>query len=559
MALNVEQITNRLAQMPDAALQKYAALNKNDPYIMALAVSESNRRKQMRQAAQAQQGMQPQPKVVDQAVQGMAAPMPESVGIGQLPAGNMNFADGGLVAFADGGEVERYQSGGAIAPALVEQYKREAQEMGEGRRMQFSPELKPVIEQLQAPRRTAEQSLLQREQAQMLQGPALFDRSNLPTPAAQPKVAPTAPTAQIPSPRDDSFRRQPDPRMLGTPAVPPGTPLQDGRTTLRPTSAQATPGTPTPTAPGTPTAFGAPADTGLDALAKRYFGPLEQDVGALRNQRTELVAGIKDLAAQNMADTQAAIDKRGDVFKGREERLTKREGELAGMKDKTFGLALLQAGAAMMSTPGNLGVALGKGIDVGSRQYMAGIDKLNAAKERLADARERLEDLRINRDDMNDREIRAAQREIRNAELKGKELIYSGLVSDMGMKRDDVKTMFSAAANALNTDKEIAARERISKADIAARERIAQLPGAQERLASLLGNGDIEKGLLRFAEIQAGKFNPTTAYTEYLSKRKEGDSVLTPQEFVTQIKSIQALMSNTPPTPSSKPTGKAFD
>lgn len=110
--LNVEQITNRLAQMPDQALQKYAALHKNDPYIMALAVSESNRRKQMRNAAQGAQGMQEPPKVVDQEVQGMAAPMPEDMGIARIPAGNMDFADGGIVAFAGGGDVERYADEG---------------------------------------------------------------------------------------------------------------------------------------------------------------------------------------------------------------------------------------------------------------------------------------------------------------------------------------------------------------------------------------------------------------------------------------------------------------
>ena len=63
--LNVQNITAKLASLPDQALQQYAAMNKNDPYIMALAVSESNRRKQVRAAQQAQ-GMQEQPKVVDQ-------------------------------------------------------------------------------------------------------------------------------------------------------------------------------------------------------------------------------------------------------------------------------------------------------------------------------------------------------------------------------------------------------------------------------------------------------------------------------------------------------------
>jgi hypothetical protein len=101
--INVNQITAQLARMPDQALQQYAQMHKSDPYILSLALSESNRRKQMRQGAQMQAPAQP--KVVDQAVSEMAAPMPEDVGIAKLPAGGMNFADGGIVAFGDGGEV----------------------------------------------------------------------------------------------------------------------------------------------------------------------------------------------------------------------------------------------------------------------------------------------------------------------------------------------------------------------------------------------------------------------------------------------------------------------
>jgi len=79
-------------------------MHKNDPYTVSLALSESNRRKQMRDAAQGQQGMAPQPKVVDQGIAGMVAPapqpMPEDVGIGALPAPNMQgMAGGGIVAF----------------------------------------------------------------------------------------------------------------------------------------------------------------------------------------------------------------------------------------------------------------------------------------------------------------------------------------------------------------------------------------------------------------------------------------------------------------------------
>ena len=127
--INVNQITSQLAKMPDQALQKYAMLNKNDPYTVSLALSESNRRKAMREGAAPMPGQQP--KVVDQDIAQMMAPpsqqmpqrqsqmppqqmppqmaqqrLPEDSGIGQLPAQNMQgMADGGIVGYADTGLV----------------------------------------------------------------------------------------------------------------------------------------------------------------------------------------------------------------------------------------------------------------------------------------------------------------------------------------------------------------------------------------------------------------------------------------------------------------------
>jgi hypothetical protein len=118
--INVNQITSQLAKMPDQMLQKFAAMHKNDPYTVALALAESNRRKELRAGAAPQVGAQP--KVVDQEVSQMAAvdPMgnvtgalPEDVGIGRLPATNLKkMAGGGIIAFEGGGEVERYQNKG---------------------------------------------------------------------------------------------------------------------------------------------------------------------------------------------------------------------------------------------------------------------------------------------------------------------------------------------------------------------------------------------------------------------------------------------------------------
>jgi len=114
--LNVQNLTNTLSRMPLPQLQQYAALHKDDPYVVSLALSIANQKKQMMASQAGQAGMQPQPKVVDQAIAEMApvaGALPEDVGIGTLPAQNMQrMAGGGIVAFEDGGEVPGYKAGG---------------------------------------------------------------------------------------------------------------------------------------------------------------------------------------------------------------------------------------------------------------------------------------------------------------------------------------------------------------------------------------------------------------------------------------------------------------
>lgn len=121
---NINAITSQLRMMPDQALQQYAAMHKSDPYILPMAIAESNSRKEMRAAQQAQATGQQQPKVADADIASMSPPpqmapqgmpqggpqmaqrqLPEQQGIGALPAPNMQrMADGGIAGYADGGE-----------------------------------------------------------------------------------------------------------------------------------------------------------------------------------------------------------------------------------------------------------------------------------------------------------------------------------------------------------------------------------------------------------------------------------------------------------------------
>jgi hypothetical protein len=118
--INVNEITTTLRGMPDRLLQQYAMMNKANPYVLSLAVAESNQRKQLRTAAQARNAM-PQPKVADAAIASMTeAPavdamgnvtgmagggLPEDQGIARIPAPNMQrMADGGIAGYGDDDE-----------------------------------------------------------------------------------------------------------------------------------------------------------------------------------------------------------------------------------------------------------------------------------------------------------------------------------------------------------------------------------------------------------------------------------------------------------------------
>ena len=98
MAIDQRDITSQLRMMDDRALQQYAAMHKNDPYVFPLAFQESQNRQKIRMSGQAQAAGQEMPKVNDAALMAMAPP--EDQGIGQLAAPNIqNMADGGIAGY----------------------------------------------------------------------------------------------------------------------------------------------------------------------------------------------------------------------------------------------------------------------------------------------------------------------------------------------------------------------------------------------------------------------------------------------------------------------------
>lgn len=108
----VRALTHRLRAMEPDALIAFGEEYKANPIVFPLVFTESMFRKGLdRQKAMQQGDTKP---VNEQALESMyarATPMPEEVGIGALPAGNMDYAEGGIVAFAGGGYNEMGDEG----------------------------------------------------------------------------------------------------------------------------------------------------------------------------------------------------------------------------------------------------------------------------------------------------------------------------------------------------------------------------------------------------------------------------------------------------------------
>jgi hypothetical protein len=512
--INVNQITAQLARMPDQALQQYASMHKNDPYTVSLALSESNRRKQMRDAAQGQQGMGEQPKVVDQGIaemmppppqpqmmpQGQAQPMPEDVGIGALPAPNMqSMAEGGIVAFAGEGPSLVQDNAGLTPEQINERY-----------RLEQLQKLKDFFG-ITGVSRGSQSGMTAEEKL-----------------AGAPAAAPKGPAVSATYPSET---------MRGAATTPPIPKVEippvagDGK--------GAGPGA-GPRAPAAPAGL-----SYLDQLKKTQaamgpaVNPEQEAIDKLVEERNRgMVEGKKELEAD--------IASRADQFKKRDERADKRQAELDKSKDSNTGMAFLEAGLRMMQArgPGLAGIAEGAGV--GLKQYQSGIKDLRMAQEKLDEARDRTEELKQNQSTMDKRDIRAANKDIRDASLSGQQYQIDARMKIYGENKADARAGLAS---------DIARSE--SALDRQSRERVAGAPTGMERMATQLGKGNLELGLKRYSEIMGpeGK-GLASLVTKYAADPTALKLLETSDPAMAAL--IKQQMQNMLLQPQSQPTGKAL-
>jgi hypothetical protein len=595
---DVNLITKTLAGLqPDSALQEYAALHKNNPYILSLAKSESDRRKALRTAAQGNPGQMP--TVADREIAGMATPvmtqyggqlqtgsggrvqteLPENQGIAQIPTPNMRgMADGGIAGYEDdeegmatggmggmfnfaqqsepvvrmsgGGHIPRYQGvpkavggDGSVVSSnpMFNIADFRAVQPRDTFTQQGAPENTPLfqrlVESLSGGNKERQLAMIEQKIAQGTATPeevAAYKEVKI-------KGGDKAATFDQQALRDAKYPPQDAIRTKDFPGVKPGfeKPPADMPGTVaadKPAAKKVIDSAGQASSkvagnyPNTPEGYRQRLDAmaGTAAEAKDPFAAMQADIAAEE----------KAASLERKAEFEKGVTARGEAFKGREGRLAEREARLGKEDERNTGLALLEAGLGMMTSrgPGLSGIA--EGAKAGVASFAAGKQRMLAAKDKLDDARDQIEEYRRNEANMTDKERRAMNDDINKTVIQGKKEGLAGIRQAYGVNKTEALKLLEVSANDQRSLLENQSRERAAGA------------GSPQALYRLLGNGDIEKGYRLATEIQAGKKTLAQSYEAYLVATSKNDPSinppLTPQQFATQVRSIQMLERGVP-------------
>ena len=439
---NILKLQDQLKGLPDRALMQYAQ-NPTGEVPQYLVLGELQRRKNMRDEFQQSQAQAPQKTVAeDLTQQGIAQLQPQpqmqpqmqpqrQPGVAALPVPDTMFqeqsmAGGGIVAFDDGGEVDKYDEYGTrkfaagdpvtssvlgraidIRPSEASNVLYGALEAG---RRGYEARLAQISKRLSELRGLL--GLRQQTRAEQLEYETLKtekDRINMQMGSLGADIS-------------TAYNYKP-------PAVPPAAPTQ--------TEAPAPDGgirdlaPPPPAAPTTPSLPGSGGiSTKLGRATSVYTPEVMQQLKDLSapiylDEKTYVPPELRmEEAAQRVKDVQAAFGVSEAPYTEQAERLKKREGDIEKRRAQGIWEAVMQAGFATAAGTSPFALTnIGQGAMKGLQAYTDAREKLDASQEKLdaaqfalADAQNRFRqegskeaaaDLRENR-----RDVAQAKREV---------------------------------------------------------------------------------------------------------------------------------------------------
>jgi hypothetical protein len=517
MAMNPNSLMADLRMKSDKELQQFAAMHKNDPFIFPLAFQESQTRQRMRMAQQAQMGGQEQPKVVDQELAQMmpqAQQLPEDSGIAQLPAKNIEgMAGGGIVAFEEGGEVPSFSGtegsqvrGISYAPygfantlaaqptqAEIAEFNRQQEQGFTGNLQEFLGKIRNALPSFDAQQLSPTQKKKTIQYAEgvnmrptMANDPRRLDLSSSENAAGDKETAEDA-----------------DKQTAGANKGKTGA----GAAGVAGLAGAAGAGGGNGKAPSTDTALNTAlnAATGVEALLPAKRKAREKD---------EFLAEREDISKP--------------VYEKAEKMINKEKDRLNEGKEQDFYMALIEGGLAAAGATGTNALQnIAQGFSKGVGSYGRALKDFRKAAQENSKMELEMERARA-AEKRND--IDAYQRHMETVENQNADI-------------DKLKTsgLFQLANTNLSGQYQLKASANSAAAQIAA----AKLPGAQERLFSTLGGGDVNKGLKIFQEAQADKTGAAYAklYADYSANAaKNGIDAMSPIEFAQNMQQFMGAM-----------------
>jgi hypothetical protein len=155
--------------------------------------------------------------------------------------------------------------------------------------------------------------------------------------------------------------------------------------------------------------IGAPRATGLAELKAMYAA----DPAAAQkyiDQMDLANAANEDVARQGIANVKRDQTEMGDYGTERESKLKDQEAGLAGLEKRNQSMAFIDAGLAIMAgNSANAFENIGKGALVGTKAYKEGMDKIDTKRTKLDEAFMNLYDIRRGEKVANKKDLRAAE------------------------------------------------------------------------------------------------------------------------------------------------------
>jgi hypothetical protein len=279
----------------------------------------------------------------------------------------------------------------------------------------------------------------------------------------------------------------------------------------------------------------------LTSLLKKIQAAQGEPTDPEAASRKQLQASAEAMAGKELANAQTSKEGLAALLGGKESRIKGREDRAEKSENLNTKMAVINAGLAMMQSTGRGLAGIAEGATKGMGMYAEGLKLTAAERQKIEDAKDSFDELRFNSENMSRKDITAAENKITNAANITIQAGMDARDKNRSEKREDSSKIFTAEA---------AARQ--GALNRAAQIQAAGMPSGQMQLAAALGKGDIEAGMRKITEIAAGKFSIQQAYADHLKAAGPGMG-MTPQDFAAAMRAF------TPPKPTTKPSGTAFD